>query len=351
MEDLKKLRDRIDWLDSQIASLLNERMSASDRVGEIKRNSQQDITDPSREKNVLNHVEGLIQHPLLKANIANIYGEIMQESRTAQKFFKHLSQPFRQIGIVGLGLIGGSICKAIKTKDPSIIINSLNHHSEDLSLACEGGWIDQIYQNMAELVEHSELIILASPISTIIPLAKELKQHLNSHKKMIIMDVASVKSDITTAFEKLSDENMEFISTHPMAGKELSGFANCQATLFVNRPWIIIPHHKNQSDEIKRMSELLLYLGSDPINLEAPVHDRQAALISHIPSLLAKSYYDFVQSIDAQSMMIAGPGFQSFTRLAHDNQGMIEEISQYNHQSIQDYLNQWLEYVKKHQGH
>ncbi len=101
-DQLKKLRDRIDWLDAQIASLLDERMGAADQVGKIKRTIQKDIADQSREMRILNQVETIIQHPTLKANISNIYREIMQESRTAQQFFQHLSQPFRRIGIIGM---------------------------------------------------------------------------------------------------------------------------------------------------------------------------------------------------------------------------------------------------------
>src|ERR1700722_2502057 len=101
MSEIKKLRDRIDWLDTQIASLLNERMKAADQIGRVKQANHQEVTDHSREKFVLDNVETIVQHPTLKANISNIYKEIMQESRTAQQFFQHLSLPFRRIGILG----------------------------------------------------------------------------------------------------------------------------------------------------------------------------------------------------------------------------------------------------------
>jgi prephenate dehydrogenase/chorismate mutase len=347
MDDLKKIRDRIDWLDEQIASLLNERMRASDRVGEIKRRSHKDISDPSRETNVLNQVKAIVQHPLLKANISNIYGEIMQESKIAQKFFMHLSQPFHHIGIIGLGLIGGSICKALKTKASSLMLDTIDHPSEDHSLAHQEGWIDNVHANMSDLIEHCDLIILAVPLSMIIPIAKELKKQARDNKKVVVIDVGGVKEEIAKAFEKLSSKNIEFIATHPMAGKELPGFANSQATLFVNRPWIVCPHQKNLPQEIHRIEELLKYLGSNPIQLEAAVHDQQAALVSHLPAMLAKSYFEFVHSISPESLKIAGPGFQSFTRLAHDNPAMQEDTFKHNHKIIEDYLNQWIKMIPK----
>jgi len=347
MEQLKKLRDRIDWLDVQIASLLNERMRAADQIGKIKRLNHQEVADQSREKSVLSQVETVVQHPILKMNISNIYKEIMQESRIAQQFFQHLSQPYRRVGIVGLGLMGGSICKAIKTKDPSIEIGTLVQASEDVSPAREGGWIDREHATIEELLENSELIILASPISSIIPLAEKIKEKSGNVDKLVVIDIAGVKEEIVKAYERLSCGRVEFISTHPMAGKEKSGFANSQATLFVNRTWVVVPHGNNTAGGLDSINELIRFLGAQPACLGAGQHDKQAALVSHLPGIISKSYFDFVNSHDPESMKIAGPGFESFTRLAHDNEEMREEIAKYNQQAIRDYLGQWLECLKR----
>jgi prephenate dehydrogenase/chorismate mutase len=347
MDELMKLRERIDWLDTQIASLLNERMKAADQVGKIKRINHQEVTDQSREKNILDKVETIIQHPILKTTIANIYREIMQESRIAQQFFQALSQPFRRIGIIGMGLMGGSICKGIKTKDSSVEIGTLCHASEDISLAYEGGWIDHVYPTMGELMQNSEIVILASPMSTVIPFAEEIKLHSVNLEKLIVIDIASVKGDIIDTFESLSCEKIEYITTHPMAGKETNGFLNSQPTLFVNRPWIIVPHQKNCSTLLESIQTLIRFLGAEPICLTAKVHDQQAALVSHLPTLLAKSYFDFVNSIDPDCLKISGPGFQSFTRLAHDQGERRSDMMKYNQQTIQGYLEQWLAYLIK----
>jgi len=347
MDRLNKLRERIDWLDAQIASLLNERMMAADQVGKIKQTEDQEVRDPSREMNVLNQVQMLVQHPTLKANIANIYQEIMQEARTAQQFFRHLSQPFRTIGIIGLGLMGGSICKALKTKDSSIEIATITHLSEDDSLARQGGWIDKEYSTVADLAQNCELIILATPISKILGLAEEIKRSAQTLTKLVVIDIASVKQEIAETFEKLSCDEIDYVPTHPMAGKEKGGFANSQATLFVNRPWIVVPHKNHRSETLDHIQELIQFLGSKPISLEAKVHDQQTALVSHIPSILSKSYLDFINSIDPESLKISGPGFESFTRLAYGNAQMRAEICACNHEAIENYLTQWIEFLKK----
>jgi len=345
MDKLKKLRDRIDWLDSQIALLLNERMRATDQVGKIKRINHIVVTDHSRESVVLHHVEEMVQHPVLKANIANIYSEIMQESKVAQQFFQHLSFPYRRIGIIGLGLMGGSICKAIKMKDSAIQIVTVTLNCEDQTMAREGGWIDQEYTSLGALISESELIILASPLSTVIPLAKQIREKCTSSHPLLVMDIASVKAEATAAFEELSCEKVEFIATHPMAGKEKGGFSHSQATLFVHRPWVIVPHEKNHSASLENVKEVVRFLGSEPICLDSALHDQQAALISHLPSILSKWYLDFVTMTDPESVKIAGPGFESFTRLGHDREEQREEFLEYNREAIDQLLESWLRMI------
>lgn len=354
MHRLTRLRARIDWIDSQIAALLNERMQAVDQIGKIKKTIQQDIVDHSRESSILQNLESAVRHPILKANISNIYKEILQESKTAQKFFDHPQQPFGRIGVIGTGLIGGSICKGIKTKDSSIEIGTLAHSpangahaAGDSELAHAGGWVDHVYSNIEDLVQNSDLIILASPISTIIPYAQQIKHHAKgAKKKLVVMDVASIKGEIADNFEKLSGKDVVFVGTHPMAGKETSGFANALPTLFVNKSWVVVPNHKAE-DAIANIQELILFLGATPVQLDAKIHDQQAALVSHLPSILSKYYFEFVNSIDPDSLQISGPGFQSFTRLAHDNEEMRAEIDKYNHPCIKNYLDQWVAYLKK----
>lgn len=349
MDELKKLRDRIDWLDTQIASLLNERMRAADQIGRLKQNRQQAVSDRVREENVIKHVETVAQHPVLKAEIINVYSEIMRESRVAQHFLRVMELPFARIGIIGIGLIGGSICKAIKSKRPNVEIFALKDPNNDCLHAVEEGWIDQLYEDCAGLLKEVELLILASPISTIIPFSKQLSHVKNFNQPRIIIDVASVKAEIAIEFEKLCDENLEFIATHPMAGKEVTGFVHSQATLFVDRPWVITPHQKNRRENIDKVKNFVEFLGSHPVILDAATHDRQAALVSHLPAIIAKSYFDFVNHLDSSSTNIAGPGFQSFTRLAYSNSEMRSDILNSNRTEITTLFEQWLDYLKRYE--
>ena len=101
--------------------------------------------------------------------------------------------------------------------------------------------------------------------------------------------MGSVKSAVFPAFEALTTENLEFLSTHPMAGKEKWGFASSDADLFHECCWILSPHGKNQSNTFKTMHDLIEFLGAKATVIDPKKHDEQTALISHLPALLSRS--------------------------------------------------------------
>lgn len=346
MEDLKKLRDSLDQLDTKIISLLIERMETARHIGAIKRKQNLNIQDKSREQEVISHVEHTVEHPIYKEMISIIYTKMMEESRIVQKFFQENICPYKKIGILGCGLIGGSICKGLKAKDPQIHIGTFSNNYSDAQLALKEGWIDQDYSNMKNLVRESELIVLASPISTIISLAKQIKEAYDYDHPLVILDIASVKKEIVSQFESLSGQGIEFVGTHPMAGKETQGFANSQATLFAGYPWVVVPHKKNSPQVLASVEHWIRYLGAEVIRLNAEEHDRKAALISHLPGIISKALWDFAIKIDEASCQIAGPGFKSMTRLAHSNPAMRNEIYQQNHKNIQEIGLLWIDHLK-----
>lgn len=346
MDPLKTWREKLDKLDESIVTMLDERMNIVDQIGKIKQANHLNLIDPLREDEILKHMQTVSKHPVLKENVAKIFKPIIETSKMAQQLYQSHDMPFRRIGIIGLGLMGGSICQAIKLKDSSIAIDSITHPSNDHSLALEQGLINRIHPSLSDLAQHCELIILASPLSTIIDYAREISHLNNSHHKLLVIDIASVKQEIVQTFQQLSSVNLEFLSTHPMAGREKNGLANSQATLFVDQPWIISPHKNNTLQSIQRIQALILYLGATPLLLEAAIHDRQTCLVSHLPGILSKAYLDFVKSVDEECLNITGPGFKDFTRLAHDNKTLRADIAKFNKKNISQQSNQWHEFLR-----
>lgn len=189
------------------------------------------------------------------------------------------------------------------------------------------------------LANEVDLLIIASPLSTIIPIAKKIK----TDHPLLVIDVGSVKGSIVKEFEKLTKDSIEFLSTHPMAGTEKTGFDASSPDLFQDAPWIITPHKKNKA----KIETFIRELGAKPIRMSAKEHDEKAALISHLPIILSKALWDFVQKKDPKSIQIAGPSFKSMTRPAHGNEKLHNDILKFNKTQINSLLNQFIKKLTK----
>lgn len=243
----------------------------------------------------------------------------------------------RNVSIIGLGLIGGSIAKALKDCE----IGSLKCDCRDLQMAVEEKVVDRLFESWEELIAWSDLIILATPLSTISQLAEEIARQ--AKKPILVIDVSSVKKAVMPTFEAKTNEMIEFISTHPMAGKETWGFASGDASLFEGCTWVISLHKKNRQSSIDAVAHLIDSLGAQALLLDPEEHDRQAALVSHLPALISRELLKFVEKTNPGSLKLAGPGFRSMTRLAHDNPQLQSEIASFNQEFIAEFMRQFKE--------
>lgn len=346
-DTLLKIRKQLDTVDSKIVQLLEERFDLTDQVAIYKDKHGIPLTDRQRELDLLNAIRSKIAHPVLKEHISEIYEKIFLLNKTARVFKHHKTLPFKKIGIIGLGLIGGSIVKALKMKSQDAEMYTLQRESEDVKLAVKQEYITTV-KDLNELVSKVELVIIASPIDTVIPVAKELSQ-IKSKTNLIVIDVASVKKNIVKEFEKLSTSKIDFCGTHPMAGSEKMGFENTQGMLFVSKPWVITPHKKNNKQTIKNIKNLITYLGSTTVTVTASQHDEYVAAISHIVFLISSYIFSFIQLKEPKALALAGSGFESLTRLASGSPRMHTEIVTQNYDNIAVSLVSFMEFIKQHQ--
>lgn len=253
-----------------------------------------------------------------------------------------------KIGILGLGLIGGSLAKGIKKRAPKTWIATVQRDDPDLKCALAQGVVNHACPSLEAFVQTVDMILLATPLSVMIPLAHEIaKVGATRQTPLLVADMGSVKRKIAETFEMLSTSKIEFLPTHPMAGREESGFeASCE-DLFVDASWIVTPHAKTTPSSLEKMEELITLLGAKRFFLSAEEHDEQTALVSHLPSILAHDFLDFVVESAPEAVKIAGPGFHSFTRLAHDRSSLREEIYAQNQEWIEVYLTKWLNRLLK----
>jgi len=253
---------------------------------------------------------------------------------------------FKRIGIIGLGLIGGSIAKTIKAKDGKVEIAACDKSSSHLELAQNEKVIDRYFASIEELAHWAELVVIAAPLFELSSIAKMLASLPIDHP-LTVLDSSSVKGQIVPLLEKLSSDQIEFVSTHPMAGKESSGYSSSSDTLFEGGVWLITPHRKNQEETLQTIERWIGGLGANPIRLSVEKHDEQVALISHLPLLISQALMAFVKQEDEEALKIAGTGFQSMTRLAKTPPQLANELTENNRKILLQYWTKWVEFIQK----
>src|SRR5262245_39183384 len=141
---LEEWRKELEWLDRMVVELLNKRMKIVEDIYVFKKKQNLSLQDLEREKKILNQVEEMAEHPVLKETIKNIFQPIMESAKTLGVMKMQSDCPFRRIGLLGFGLMGGSIVKIIKAKDPGVSVYTLKHDCIDMELASQKGFLDGI---------------------------------------------------------------------------------------------------------------------------------------------------------------------------------------------------------------
>lgn len=246
------------------------------------------------------------------------------------------------IGFVGLGLIGGSIVKAIRIKHPDCHITAYSRSQAPLLLALEEGMIDEITTEIGENFGSFDYIFLCTPVEYIAMYLEKLKPCIKND--CIITDVGSVKGYIHEAVEKLSLED-NFIGGHPMAGSEKTGYANSSALILENAFYAITPTKRTSPQKLSAFVSLVEDMGAVPVVLDCKKHDFSVAGISHIPHIIASSLVNLIEDNDSddQTMkMLAAGGFKDITRIASSSPEMWEQICATNTPSISELLSRYI---------
>lgn len=250
-------------------------------------------------------------------------------------------------GFIGLGLIGGSIAKALKNYDSTISVTAYDPNTEMLQLAHKEGIVNKTASGINEDFSDCDILFLCAPVSSNDSNLKGLKDILKPD--CILTDVGSVKSTIHSAINELG-LNEYFIGGHPMAGSERIGYANSNPLILQNAYYILTPTNEVAESKITFFSGLISGIGAIPLIMPYEKHDYITAGISHLPHVIASALVNLVRKKDGddQSMKrIAAGGFKDITRIASSSPVMWEHICMTNTDNILGFLDDFMEVLKE----
>ena len=219
-----------------------------------------------------------------------------------------------KIGVIGLGLIGGSIFKDLKKLGYDVVGISQSQNGE------------HIYKNY-ETLKDCSIVFVCSAMNKTLEILEKLEGILNSDT--IVTDVCSLKKFVT---EK--ERPYVFIPSHPMAGTEHKGFENSFEGMFKGATWVLTPFKNTAEDKVKTLVSIIEKLGANPLFTTPDRHDEAAAMISHMPMLISQAIFKAASS-NPLALEMASSGFRDMTRLALSNEEMAADMINMNHENIQ----------------
>ncbi|MCM1266374.1 MAG: prephenate dehydrogenase [Bacteroidales bacterium] len=245
-------------------------------------------------------------------------------------------------GFIGLGLIGGSIAKAMKQHLPDVRLLAYDIHTASLELAKKEKIIDEICPAIDGAFQGCDYLFLCAPVSHNVENLRTLKSFLSPDT--ILTDVGSVKTEIHEQIEALGLQE-QFIGGHPMAGSERFGYQNAKASLLENAYYILTPSGTVPQEKTDAYEELVKTIGAIPLILSYEEHDYVTAAISHLPHVIAASLVNLVKDSDSKDgvmKMIAAGGFKDITRIASSSPAMWQQICLTNSVNISKLLRAYI---------
>jgi prephenate dehydrogenase len=239
----------------------------------------------------------------------------------------------KQISVVGLGLMGGSMALALRPYAEAVIGVDPNPFTR--AAALERGIVDSATDNLRDGVHEADVVILAAPVRAIIELVqKRIGSYLRSNT--LLIDIGSTKADICSAMGTLPI-GIQAVGGHPMTGKEISGVEASDGALYQNRPFVLCPTRRTTPAARLRALAFVEALGAVAIEMDAQRHDRVVAAISHLPYILSAALVATVAaegSSDDAVWRLAAGGFRDMSRLAAQDLNMMGDILSTNTQAV-----------------
>ncbi|HTG01363.1 MAG TPA: prephenate dehydrogenase/arogenate dehydrogenase family protein [Nitrospirota bacterium] len=250
---------------------------------------------------------------------------------------------FKNVTIIGVGLIGGSIAKVMRAKGLAGRIVGAGRSRETLEQALRLGVIDEMGQGMRHASEQADLVVLASPVAAFEYIVREIGPALKAGA--IVTDVGSVKGALIGIVENNIPAGVHFVPGHPIAGREKSGVAEASETLFQNKRCILTPTARTDRSALESMRELWDAAGAIVSTMDADLHDRVFAAVSHLPHVAAFGMMTAVAELNTGTegyLQFSGAGFRDFTRIAASSPEMWRDICLMNRPHLVEMIDRYL---------
>ena len=248
------------------------------------------------------------------------------------------TKPSKNIGIVGLGLIGGSL--GLDLQKLGHTVYGITHREKTAQKARERK-LAQIVSTDASLLKNCSLIYIALPLEQLLNPPSDLVNAIP--RSAVVTDVGSVKAPILNTWNKL---HPRFVASHPMTGTEKSGVYAGKYNLFKNKPWVVTPNKETEPKALEIVHQISLSIGCRWISSEAQIHDEAVGLISHLPVLISAALINTLNqdkkpSLYSLAKSIASSGFADTSRVGGGNPELGVSMAKFNKKNIKKHLDSY----------
>jgi len=230
-------------------------------------------------------------------------------------------KPFKNVAIVGTGLIGGSIGLALLRRELAERVIGIGRRQETLRIARRVGAVTNTTVELAKGVAEAELIVVCTPVGKIVEHVRQAAEHCP--KETLITDAGSTKRTIVESLEDGLPRGCRFLGSHPLAGGEKTGPGHAVEDLFDGRVTILTPTKNTRAEDYDRIEQFWQAFGSVVIRMDPEEHDRALALTSHLPHVVAVA---LAATLPEQYFRLTGAGFTDTTRIAAGSAELWKQI-------------------------
>jgi cyclohexadieny/prephenate dehydrogenase len=256
-----------------------------------------------------------------------------------------MSVIYQRVALIGLGLIAGSMARAMQRGGLAGEITGYARSAETRATAADIGLVDRVCDSAAEAVKDADLVVLAVPVGVMGAVAAEISAHLKPGAT--VTDVGSVKRAVIETVSPHIPDGVHFVPAHPLAGTEHSGPEAGFAELYDNRWCLIVPVEGTEPQAVARLRSLWEAMGANVDEMDADHHDLVLAVTSHTPHLIAYTMVgvadDLRRVTDSEVIKYSAAGFRDFTRIAASDPTMWRDVFLTNKDATLEILGRFTE--------